>query len=292
MLRARSLLIGLVVGAGLVVPGPAAAGDPSPSADELRFAALLNEERKQRGIPAVAVSPALTDIAHDYVAENDRLDDIDHGRDAPYTARTREVGCDKWDGPVLALGTEGPQEALDIWMNSDGHREVLLDPEVTHLGPGLQGNAALAFLLVCKPGSPATSGAAVPGQPSTQGPTPTPAPDPNPTPSPTPTTPTPTTPPGTTDPRAFVVGHASVLRARAAGRVVTVPVRVAKGTTTFRLVLRRGREVRRVTRKLSARAKAHRVSLRVPRRGRWTIDVLVISGGKKGEAESFVDVRR
>jgi hypothetical protein len=279
MLRARSLLIGLVVGAGLVVPGPAAAGDPSPSADELRFAALLNEERKQRGIPAVAVSPALTDIAHDYVAENDRLDDIDHGRDAPYTARTREVGCDKWDGPVLALGTEGPQEALDIWMNSTGHREVLLDPEVTHLGPGLQGNAALAFLLVCKPGSPATTGAVAPGPPA-------PAPAPTPTPSP------PAPAPGPADRRAFVVGHASVLRARAAGRVVTVPVRVAKGTTTFRLVLRRGREVRRVTRKLSARAKAHRVSLRVPRRGRWTIDVLVISGGKKGEAESFVDVRR
>ncbi len=287
MLRARALLIGFVVGAGFVLAAPAAAGDPVPSADEMTFATLLNEERKRRDIPPVAVSPALTDIAHDYVAENDRLDDIDHGRDAPYTARTREVGCDKWDGPVLAQGTEGPEDALAIWMNSSGHREVLLDPEVTHLGPGLQNKAALAFLLVCRPGSPATDGAVVPGQPTPPSPSPT---TPT-TPSPTLTTPPTTTPP-VTDPRTFVVGHATVLRARAAGRVITVPVRVAKGTTTIRVVLRRGREVRRVTRRLAARTKAHRVSLRVPRGGRWRIDVLVISGGKKGEAETFVDVRR
>ena len=148
----RGIVVGMVgaLVAALLLVLPAAAKNSSLSRTERQFAGLLNKERRANGLRPVEISPALTKIAHDYVAENVRMGSIDHGRDAPYTRRTRRVGCGGWNGPVLAAGFGSAQAALDGWLSSSGHRAVLMDPKITHVGPGFKAGYALAYGLKCK----------------------------------------------------------------------------------------------------------------------------------------------
>ena len=76
----------------------------------------------------------------------------------PFTARANAAGCTKWDGPVLAQGYPTAQAVLDGWLSSPGHRAVLMDPEITHIGPGFNGAYALAFGMPCVPSAANTSG--------------------------------------------------------------------------------------------------------------------------------------
>jgi hypothetical protein len=142
----------------LALGAPAEAGNPAPSVVERQFVGMLNAERAAQGLAPVEISPALTDIADDYVAYNDQVGGIDHARDAPYTARANEAGCGKWDGPVLALGYTTPDGALQGWLSSPGHRAVLLDPEITHIGAGFKNQHALAFGMPCQANAQNTSG--------------------------------------------------------------------------------------------------------------------------------------
>ena len=109
-------LLSLVVATGASAPA-AFAGNPSPSAAERQFAGLLNAARASQGLGRVEISPALTDIADDYVLQNEREGGITHSRDAPYTARANAVGCGKWTGPVLAVGyLPSARAVLDVWL--------------------------------------------------------------------------------------------------------------------------------------------------------------------------------
>jgi hypothetical protein len=134
--------------AGLLAPA-AQAGDRAPSRTESQFVGLLNQARLAHDLPAVQISPALTGIADDYAAFNSRVGGIDHSRDRPYTRRANRAGCDKWSGPVLAQGYPSARAVLKGWLASSGHRRVLLDPEITHIGPGIHGQYALAFGMPC-----------------------------------------------------------------------------------------------------------------------------------------------
>ena len=149
------MLVLFVVGA--VAPATRAA-ESDPSKLEREFVGLLNAERLRNGLPAVQISPALTNISDDYVEYNSRVGGIDHGRDAPYTNRANRAGCGKWSGPVLAVGFPSPRAVLRAWLNSSGHRRTLLDPEITHIGPGFKGRYALAYGMPCDGTSRNTSG--------------------------------------------------------------------------------------------------------------------------------------
>ena len=145
----------------MAFPQAASAGNPAPSAPENEFVGLLNQERAKHGLSAVAISPALTGISDDYVAENVAQGGINHNRDAPYTARAEKAGCTGWSGPTLAKGYPDPAQVLQVWLGSPPHREILMDPKNTHIGPAFQGEYALAFVLDCSPARN-THGAAPP----------------------------------------------------------------------------------------------------------------------------------
>ena len=40
-------------------------------------------------------------------------------------------------GENIAMGQETPQEVMNAWMNSDGHRKNILNPDFTELGVGI-----------------------------------------------------------------------------------------------------------------------------------------------------------
>ena len=40
-------------------------------------------------------------------------------------------------GENIAMGQENPQEVMNSWMNSNGHRKNILNPNFTELGVGI-----------------------------------------------------------------------------------------------------------------------------------------------------------
>ncbi|GAK00173.1 transporter [Geomicrobium sp. JCM 19055] len=38
----------------------------------------------------------------------------------------------------IAMGQQTSEQVMDGWMNSDGHRQNILDPELTHIGVGYE----------------------------------------------------------------------------------------------------------------------------------------------------------
>ncbi len=224
----------------MALPPVASAGDPAPSATESDFAALLNKERANRGLPTLAISPDLTEIAGDYVAENVDRGGIDHNRDAPYTARANSAGCSGWSGPTLAHGYGRPAEVLRAWLNSPAHREILLDSKNTHLGSGFQDDQAVAFALDCTPESNAF---------------------------------------GLSEPSAGGIGASlsvSSKRPRARGRMISASVRIRTGKGTLALAARSGKRSARGRRiKVVKRARSYRVAVKVSRPGRWKVSLRV-----------------
>lgn len=112
--------------------------DLAVDAEEQAFIGLLNEYRARNNAPALAVSPALnraaTWMAYDLakrpgLAHNDSL-----GR-SPWQ-RMPDCGYSVPGGENLAAGTNrsSAQWALDAWIASPSHREVMITREFTTIG--------------------------------------------------------------------------------------------------------------------------------------------------------------
>jgi uncharacterized protein YkwD len=261
--RLRALIACLALVALGACPTTAVAGDASPSTSEREFTRLLNAERVAHGMNRVEISPALTAIADEYVLLNERLGGITHARDAPFTALANAVGCGKWLGPVLGIAYPSypnVRTVLDGWLTSPGHRAVVLDPEITHIGVGLRAGHAVAFGMVCARNAANTSGDY--GDPRPGAP---PPPSPRPLPAPSPSRPS---TPGAA-PEAFGLRS---LRTGARGRKIRVRLRVATGSARLRLVARRrGRVARGRWVLLKARKRSYLLAVKVPNSGRWRI---------------------
>ena len=153
--------------------------DPLPqgcSPEGVEMVAIINEVRAQHQLPAIALSPSMCEVA---AIHNQDL--IDHAPHAPaqcnlhswsdqgpwsaccYTSDHAQASC-MWDKPKeltvypgngyevsAAGGGLTPQSAVDLWMNSPGHRAVLLsegawaNPPWKALGADIKGGFAAAW---------------------------------------------------------------------------------------------------------------------------------------------------
>jgi uncharacterized protein YkwD len=153
--------------------------DPVPqgcSAAGVEMVGIINAVRAEHGLPAIALAPSLC-----VVAAHHNLDLAAHAPHAPaecnlhswsdqgpwsaccYTSDHAQAQC-MWDKPgeltaypgngfevSAAGGGLTPQGAVDLWMNSAGHRAVLLsegawaDPPWMALGADIQGGFAAAW---------------------------------------------------------------------------------------------------------------------------------------------------
>ena len=144
------------VGAGAACPAPdvapAPANLPAVAATTL---CLLNGERADRGLPALAANPQLGAAAAAYAQDLVAGSYFSHtGRDgSTLLDRIRGTGYVPADRPWrlgenLAWGTgvlAAPGAIIRAWMNSPGHRENILDPGFREIGIGIvPGNPAQA----------------------------------------------------------------------------------------------------------------------------------------------------
>jgi uncharacterized protein YkwD len=108
----------------LVVAAPAHAG---PSWAEKRLVQRINEARADHGLRALRVRDGLNRGARSWSRHLMRADSFHHARLSAGT------------GEILAWGTCSwfkPAQAVRMWLNSSGHRALLLRPGFRYVGTG------------------------------------------------------------------------------------------------------------------------------------------------------------
>jgi uncharacterized protein YkwD len=162
---------------------------------EAQLVTLINQARADAGLPAVTVSGALTDVARwrskdmwdrDYFSHaiptppgGNVFDEL-HRRGICYTVAGENIAVNNYPDDQTV------QVAFNGWMNSPGHRAIILSPGYNRVGVGaFKGNGSTypnhlytaIFTHTCVSVTPRP----------TVTPMPTPKPTPKPTPRPTPT---------------------------------------------------------------------------------------------------------
>lgn len=103
-----------------------------------RVLELVNAERAARGLNALTLNAMLTQQAGNYACEMIEYNFFAH--ENPVTgstlvSRTNDSGYRySLVGENLAAGQPSADEAMDGWMNSDGHRANILRPEYQEIG--------------------------------------------------------------------------------------------------------------------------------------------------------------
>ncbi len=96
---------------------------------------LINEERKKNGVSPLKIDYTLMDNA--YTRSTELETNFGHQRPNGEQGYTFALDLDySIVGENIAAGQTTPQEVVNAWMNSTGHRSNILNPEFTHTGVG------------------------------------------------------------------------------------------------------------------------------------------------------------
>lgn len=110
------------------------------SQEEWEILKLTNKERLAKGLPSYSTFVALQDAADLRDHEIPKL--YSHTRPDGTTFYTvleqTHLDFDS-TGENIAAGQTTPQEVVDAWMNSEGHRANILDADFAHMGTGFIG---------------------------------------------------------------------------------------------------------------------------------------------------------
>ncbi|MGP7818834.1 CAP domain-containing protein [Niallia sp. 01092] len=102
---------------------------------------LTNAERQKNGLPALEAYPELSNVA------NVKAQDMNEKGYFSHTSPTygspfdmiRDFGISYQSaGENIAQGQQTPEEVVNAWMNSEGHRANILDNKFTHIGVGFE----------------------------------------------------------------------------------------------------------------------------------------------------------
>jgi uncharacterized protein YkwD len=104
------------------------------------LASLINQARRNAGLPSLSLNPLLTQAAQGHSVDMACNNFLGHeGSDgSPIGALVREVGYIGFM-EIIAIGT--PQNAMDQWAADAGHWEVVLNAGITEMGIGYAYNA-------------------------------------------------------------------------------------------------------------------------------------------------------
>lgn len=106
-------------------------------ADAAAVLGEVNRIRAAHGLSAVAPDPALMEAAADYASELKGRPDLGHiGRNGSTPPlRAAKAGYAGGDvAETLAAGYEDPADAVEAWMNSPSHRDVILKADAAYAG--------------------------------------------------------------------------------------------------------------------------------------------------------------
>ncbi len=105
---------------------------------EKRVVEIVNEERKKNGLKTLKISKKISKLAREKSEDMRDKKYFDHksptyGRPCDHMKKTQ-----KWQtcGENIAAGQATPEEVMDSWMHSEGHRRNILDPDYKYIGVG------------------------------------------------------------------------------------------------------------------------------------------------------------
>ena len=100
---------------------------------------LTNEERAKAGLPALEVDTELSKVAQ--AKSEDMRDNNYFAHNSPTYGSPfdmmNQFGVDYQSaGENIAKGQQTPEEVVNAWMNSEGHRKNIMNGSFTHIGVG------------------------------------------------------------------------------------------------------------------------------------------------------------
>ena len=101
---------------------------------------LVNAERTKRGLKSLTLDTKLSNVAT--MKSQDMIDKnyFDHNSPtygSPFDMMRKFGVSYRSAGENIAEGQRSPQEVMNAWMNSEGHRKNILNPNFTTLGVGV-----------------------------------------------------------------------------------------------------------------------------------------------------------
>jgi uncharacterized YkwD family protein len=98
---------------------------------------LVNQERSKAGLNTLAINSALSGMALDKAKDLYNNNYFDHNSPtygSPFDMMKTYGIQFTYAGENIAKGQQTPQEVMTAWMNSQGHRDNILNPHFTKIG--------------------------------------------------------------------------------------------------------------------------------------------------------------
>lgn len=111
----------------------------SVSAYEKEVVELTNAERKKQGLKPLTLDEKLSKVARTKSQDMKDNNYFDHNSPtcgSPFDMMKKFGITYRTAGENIAKGQKTPQEVVKAWMNSEGHRKNIMNPNFTHIGVG------------------------------------------------------------------------------------------------------------------------------------------------------------
>ncbi|WP_078409785.1 CAP domain-containing protein [Priestia abyssalis] len=118
---------------------PAATTASNVSEFEKQVANLVNQERQKAGLQPLQLDTKLSDVAREKSKDMMNKGYFSHQSPtygSPFDMMKQFGITYKSAGENIAKGQQTPQEVMNAWMNSEGHRANILNGSFTHIGVG------------------------------------------------------------------------------------------------------------------------------------------------------------
>lgn len=119
-----------------------------PSDYEKEVVELVNEERKKRNLDPLEMDHHLSGLARKKsqdMADNDYFSHTSPTYGSPFDMMEQFDFTFRMAGENIAAGQRSPDQVVEGWMNSEGHRENILKEGFTHIGVGYVEDAGLSY---------------------------------------------------------------------------------------------------------------------------------------------------
>lgn len=118
-----------------------------PASDGQNLVDMVNMERRKLGLKPIRFSDQLTCASSMHAAWLFREDKCQHTGPGVQTFVNRANICGgSARGEVIACGQETHVQVVKDWMADQGHRDIIMDPEMTHMGAAKLGGKWVAVL--------------------------------------------------------------------------------------------------------------------------------------------------
>ncbi|MEC3834093.1 CAP domain-containing protein [Bacillus licheniformis] len=111
----------------------------SVSAYEKEVVELTNAERKKQRLKPLTLDEKLSKVARTKsqdMKDNNYFDHNSPTYGSPFDMMKKFGITYRTAGENIAKGQKTPQEVVKAWMNSEGHRKNIMNPNFTHIGVG------------------------------------------------------------------------------------------------------------------------------------------------------------